>query len=129
MTALHPHQLKHPGTRRSGPGTAASRSSDRRLLHGASWTTGPAAPQVDALRDRYQVVVPDLRGHGHSTGPVTFEAPVGDASVMRWPCSTSSPPGTSDRSGLSLGANIANDVVAPPARPRARAGAVRRCRR
>jgi 3-oxoadipate enol-lactonase len=39
------------------------------LIHGHPFNRGMWAPQVAALRDRYRVIVPDLRGYGES--PVT----------------------------------------------------------
>jgi pimeloyl-ACP methyl ester carboxylesterase len=38
------------------------------LLHGATLDHA-CKPQVDAMRSRHRVVVPDLRAHGVSTGP------------------------------------------------------------
>jgi 3-oxoadipate enol-lactonase len=77
------------------------------LLHGATLDRRAWAPQVDALRHRFQVVVPDLRGHGASGGRLGFDAAVGDVLALldRLPA---------ERVvlvGLSLGGNIAQEVV------------------
>jgi 3-oxoadipate enol-lactonase len=107
MTALHPHDLERPdATIRYWSGGAGGAPTVV-LLHGATLDHRAWAPQVDALRDRFQVVVPDLRGHGSSTGTFTFDAAVEDAVSL-----LDHLPARSFRLvGLSLGANIAQEVV------------------
>jgi pimeloyl-ACP methyl ester carboxylesterase len=48
------------------------------LLHGATLDHRAWDRQVDALRDRFPLVVPDLRAHGQSTGSFAFAAAVDD---------------------------------------------------
>jgi 3-oxoadipate enol-lactonase len=107
MTPLHQHDLVRPDATirywtggRDGAPTVV-------LLHGATLDHHAWAPQVDALRHRFRIVLPDLRAHGRSTGRFDFEAAVGDvlALLMRLPA---------ERVvlvGLSLGGNIAQEVV------------------
>ena len=89
----------------SGPDTSPTLV----LLHGATLDHGAWDRQVDALNSRYRLVVPDLRGHGASTGPAqfTFEDAVGDIVALL---------GHLDLEriglvGLSLGGNIAQEIV------------------
>ena len=77
------------------------------LLHGATLDHRAWDPQTDALAHRCHVVVPDLRGHGASTGRFDYRAAVADVLALldRLPA---------ERVvlvGLSLGGNIAQDVV------------------
>jgi 3-oxoadipate enol-lactonase len=77
------------------------------LLHGATLDHHSWDPQVDALADRFHVVVPDLRDHGASTGRFDYRAAVADVLALldRLPA---------ERVvlvGLSLGGNIAQEVV------------------
>ncbi len=107
MTQLHQHDLVRPDATiqywTGGPDGAPIVV----LLHGATLDHHAWAPQVDALQDRFRIVVPDLRAHGQSTGRLDFEAAVADvlALLERLPA---------ERVvlvGLSLGGNIAQEVV------------------
>ena len=51
------------------------------LLHGAT-LDHPWAPQAEVLQERFRLVVPDLRGHGESTGSFDFDAAVQDVFVL-----------------------------------------------
>jgi pimeloyl-ACP methyl ester carboxylesterase len=79
------------------------------LLHGATLDHHAWNPQVDALKDRYRVVVPDLRGHGASTGPdqFTFEDAVGDVVALLDQLGLQ----RIGLVGLSLGGNIAQEIA------------------
>jgi 3-oxoadipate enol-lactonase len=103
---LSPHELPRPdatiawwsgGT--TGPTVV--------LLHGATLDHRAWAPQVDALVDRFHVVVPDLRAHGASTGRFAFEDAVQDVLALL----DELPAAQVVLVGLSLGANIAQEVV------------------
>jgi 3-oxoadipate enol-lactonase len=77
------------------------------LLHGATLDHRSWDPQVAALRDRFTVVVPDLRAHGESTGEFDFLAAVADVEALLDELA-------GERFvliGLSLGGNIAQEVV------------------
>jgi pimeloyl-ACP methyl ester carboxylesterase len=77
------------------------------LLHGATLDHHAWDPQVNALRDRFHIVVPDLRGHGDSTGRFDFDAAVEDVLDLLDHLAV-------DKVvlvGLSLGANIAQAVL------------------
>jgi pimeloyl-ACP methyl ester carboxylesterase len=94
------------------------------LLHGATLDHDAWAPQITALQDRFRVVAPDLRGHGESTGPFDFEAAVADTLDLL--DHTASGPVV--LVGLSLGANIAQEVVRrAPGRVRALVAADTTC--
>ena len=68
MTQHHQHDLVRPhATIRYWIGGRAGASTVV-LLHGATLDHHAWAPQVDALQDGFQTVVPDLRAHGQSTG-------------------------------------------------------------
>jgi pimeloyl-ACP methyl ester carboxylesterase len=41
------------------------------LLHGYTGASGDWAPFLDELAGKYRLVIPDLRGHGRSTNPLT----------------------------------------------------------
>src|SRR4051794_20416853 len=78
---LSPHDLPRPGATiawwsggTTGPTVV--------LLHGATLDHRAWAPQVEDLADRYRVVVPDLRGHGASTGHFAFEDAVQDVLAL-----------------------------------------------
>jgi 3-oxoadipate enol-lactonase len=77
------------------------------LLHGATLDHRAWAPQVEALQDRFRLVVPDLRAHGESTGSFDFEAAVGDVVALL----DALPAGRVVLIGLSLGGNLAQEVV------------------
>src|ERR671910_2963832 len=77
------------------------------LLHGATLDHRAWAPQVEALQDRFRLVVPDLRAHGESTGSFDFEAAVGDVFALL----DALPAGRVVLVGLSLGGNLAQEVV------------------
>ena len=77
------------------------------FLHGATLDHEAWRPQTDALRDRYRIVVPDLRGHGASTGRFDFHAAVEDVLALL----DELPAQRIVLVGLSLGANIAQEVI------------------
>ena len=79
------------------------------LLHGATLDHQAWTPQVDALKSRYRLVVPDLRGHGASTGPgqFTFDDAVGDIVALLEHLDLE----RIGLVGLSLGGNIAQEIV------------------
>ena len=77
------------------------------LLHGATLDHHAWDPQIDALRARFPLVVPDLRAHGRSTGTFTFAAAVDDILALL----EALPTRRVVLVGLSLGANIAQEVV------------------
>jgi len=79
------------------------------LLHGATLDHHAWDPQVDALNSRYRLVVPDLRGHGASTGPglFTFDDAVGDVVALLEHLDLRHV----GLVGLSLGGNIAQEIV------------------
>jgi 3-oxoadipate enol-lactonase len=107
MTALRPHELVRPDAviRYWTGGTAGAPTVV--LLHGATLDHRAWAPQLAVLEDRFELVVPDLRGHGASTGPFDFEAAVGDALALLDELTARQVVLV----GLSLGANIAQEVV------------------
>ena len=88
-----------------GPDTAPTLM----LLHGATLDHQAWDPQVDALMAHYRLVVPDLRGHGASTGPgqFTFEDTVGDIVALLDHLGLE----RIGLVGLSLGGNIAQEIV------------------
>src|SRR3954452_2942142 len=110
MTVLSPHALERPDAvlryRISQP-SVLSADPTLVLLHGATLDHRSWAPQVAALRDRFPLVTPDLRGHGESTGRFDFPAAVDDIEALLEVCSA-------DKVvlvGLSLGGNIAQELV------------------
>ena len=106
MRTLQPHDLERTdGTTRYWTGGTTGPMVV--LLHGATLDHRAWEPQAEALRDRFRVVVPDLRGHGESTGPFSFDAAVLD--VLALLDRLSAP--TVVLVGLSLGANIAQEVL------------------
>jgi 3-oxoadipate enol-lactonase len=107
MTPLRGHHLERPdSTIRYWSG--GTRGPTVVFLHGATLDHHSWTPQIEALRDRYRVVAPDLRGHGASTGHFDFEASVEDvlALLERLPAAQ-----RVVLVGLSLGANIAQEVI------------------
>jgi 3-oxoadipate enol-lactonase len=80
------------------------------LLHGATLDHRAWDPQVDDLAARYQVVVPDLRGHGESTleGAFRFDDAVDDVAALLDEVDTGLPVVLG---GLSLGGNLAQEIV------------------
>ena len=88
-----------------GPDTAPSLV----LLHGATLDHHAWDPQIDAMKSRYGLVVPDLRGHGASTGPgpFDFEDAVGDIVALLDQLDLE----RIGLIGLSLGGNIAQEIV------------------
>src|SRR5690349_2510178 len=77
------------------------------LLHGATLDHRSWQPQIDALHDRFRVVVTDLRGHGASTGVFDFDAAVEDIlTILKLEVDSAVV-----LVGLSLGGNIAQEVV------------------
>ena len=81
------------------------------LLHGATLDHHAWDAQVRALKKRYRVVVPDLRGHGESTmeGPFRFEDALADVLALLDAVDRPGTPVT--LGGLSLGGNLAQEVV------------------
>ena len=63
--------------RTAGPDTAPTVL----FLHGATLDHRAWGPQVAALQGRFRIVVPDLRGHGDSTGHFDFDSAVEDILV------------------------------------------------
>ena len=107
MSELNPHELVRPDAiLRYWTGGAASGPTVV-LLHGATLDHRAWSPQVDALRDRFRLVVPDLRSHGESTGSFDFEAAVQDVVALL----DQLPAGRVGVVGLSLGGNLAQEVV------------------
>ena len=106
MTPLSGHHLARPDStiRYWSGGTEGPTVV---FLHGATLDHHSWTPQLDALRDRCRVVAPDLRGHGASTGRFDFDAAVEDvlALVQQLPARRVV------LVGLSLGANIAQEVI------------------
>jgi pimeloyl-ACP methyl ester carboxylesterase len=86
---------------------ASSRRPTVVLLHGATLDHRAWDRQVDALRDRFRLVVPDLRAHGESTGGFDFAAAVDDVRALL----EALPTEDLILVGLSLGANIAQELV------------------
>ena len=106
MSTLHPHDLARPdATIRYW--TAGTTGPTVVFLHGATLDHRAWDPQTEALADRFRVVVPDLRGHGESTGRFDFEDAVQD--VLALLDAVSVPRVV--LVGLSLGANIAQEVL------------------
>jgi 3-oxoadipate enol-lactonase len=103
------HELTRPDATirywTDGPDTAPTLV----LLHGATLDHHAWDPQVDALNSRYRLVVPDLRGHGASTGPglFTFDDAVGDIVSLLEHLDLRHV----GLVGLSLGGNIAQEIV------------------
>ena len=83
------------------------------LLHGATLDHHAWDAQVHALRDRYRVVVPDLRGHGESTleGRFRFSDALADVLALLDALDAERPGGPVTLGGLSLGGNLAQEVV------------------
>lgn len=83
------------------------------LLHGATLDHHAWDAQVDALSERYRVVVPDLRGHGESTmeGRFRFEDALADVLALLDVLDAEHPGGATTLGGLSLGGNLAQEVV------------------
>lgn len=107
MTELHSHDLARPdATIRYWTGGAADAPTVV-FLHGATLDHRAWHPQTDALRRRFRVVAPDLRGHGSSTGRFDFTAAVQD--ILALLDHLAAPPVV--LVGLSLGANIAQGVI------------------
>jgi pimeloyl-ACP methyl ester carboxylesterase len=103
---LSPHDLPRPGaTIRYWTGDATGPTVV--LLHGATLDHRAWAPQAEALADRFRVVVPDLRGHGGSTGRFDFVDAVQDVLALL----DRLPARRVVLAGISLGANIAQDVL------------------
>ena len=106
MVTLHPHDLGRPdGTIRYWTGGTAGPTVV--LLHGATLDHRAWMPQADALGGEFRVVVPDLRGHGGSTGRFDFEDAVQDVLALLGRL----PAAKVVLVGLSLGGNIAQEVL------------------
>jgi 3-oxoadipate enol-lactonase len=113
------HELVRPDAtiryRVSGPGPRPTVPTVV-LLHGATLDHRSWDQQVAALQDRFQVVVPDLRAHGESTGVFHFHSAVADIEALL----EQLPGKRFVLVGLSLGGNIAQEVVRrDPSRVRA----------
>ena len=107
MTSLNPHELVRPdATIRYWTG-GASGGQVVVLLHGATLDHRAWSPQVEALQDRFRLVVPDLRAHGESTGSFDFGAALHDVLALLGVV----PAGRVVLVGLSLGGNLAQEVV------------------
>src|SRR3712207_4554169 len=83
------------------------------LLHGATLDHRAWDAQVDALGERYRVVVPDLRGHGESTmdGRFRFDDAVADVLALLDALDAERPGAPTALGGLSLGGNLAQEIV------------------
>jgi pimeloyl-ACP methyl ester carboxylesterase len=107
MTPLRGHDLARPDAVirywTAGPVDAPTVV----LLHGATLDHRAWIPQIDALQDRLHVVVPDLRGHGVSTGHFDFGAAVDDALALL----DGLPVERVVLVGLSRGGTIAQELV------------------
>jgi pimeloyl-ACP methyl ester carboxylesterase len=79
------------------------------FLHGATLDHRSWDPQVEALRSRHRVVVPDLRGHGESAAPepFAFASAVDDVVTLLDELGLE----RVGLVGLSLGGNIAQEIV------------------
>lgn len=79
------------------------------FLHGATLDHRSWKAQVDTLRSRYRIVVPDLRAHGESTapGPFAFADAVDDIIALLDVLDVDG----IGLIGLSLGGNIAQEIV------------------
>jgi len=79
------------------------------FLHGSTLDRHSWSRQVEALRDRYRVVVPELRGHGESTlqGRFAFDDAVDDILALLDELAAE----RVALVGLSLGGNIAQEIV------------------
>ena len=107
MSSLVPHDLVRPdATLRYWTGGAGAGWTVV-LLHGATLDHRAWEPQVEALQDRFRLVIPDLRAHGESTGSFDFEAAVRDVFALL----DALPAGRVVLVGLSLGGNLAQEVV------------------
>ena len=106
MVTLHPHDLVRPdGTIRYWTGGTTGPTVV--LLHGATLDHRAWMPQADALGGEFRIVVPDLRGHGGSTGRFDFEDAVQDVLALLGRL----PAAKVVLVGLSLGGNIAQEVL------------------
>ena len=107
MTPLRPHDLARPDATirywTAGPVDAPTVV----LLHGATLDHNAWLPQIDALQDRFHLVVPDLRAHGSSTGHFDLDAAVHDMLALL----DELPDDQVVLVGLSLGGNIAQELV------------------
>src|SRR3954468_17726390 len=107
MSELDAHDLVRPeATLRYWTGGAAGGRTVV-LLHGATLDHRAWYPQVEALQERFQLVVPDLRANGESTGSFDFDAAVQDVFALLDELSV----GSVVLVGLSLGGNLAQEVV------------------
>ena len=101
------HELTRPDATirywTDGPDTAPALV----LLHGATLDHHAWDPQVEALDAHYRLVVPDLRGHGASTGRFTFDDAVADVVALLDHLDLRHV----GLVGLSLGGNIAQEIV------------------
>src|SRR5690349_6783333 len=107
MIPLDPHDLVRPDVsiRYWTGGAAGGRTV--LLLHGATLDHRAWSPQIEALQVRFRLVVPDLRGHGESTGSFDFAAAVDDVLALLDQLAA----GRVVLVGLSLGGNLAQEVV------------------
>jgi 3-oxoadipate enol-lactonase len=107
MTPLHGHDLVRPDAVIRYWTVGRVEAPTVVLLHGATLDHRAWIPQIDALQDRFHVVVPDLRGHGVSTGQFDFGAAVDDALALL----DELPVERVVLVGLSLGGNIAQELI------------------
>jgi 3-oxoadipate enol-lactonase len=107
MSELDAHDLVRPDAtlRYWTGGVAGGRTVV--LLHGATLDHRAWSPQVEALQERFQLVVPDLRAHGESSGTFDFGAAVQDVFALLDELSV----GPVVLVGLSLGGNLVQEVV------------------
>ncbi|MDT0349770.1 alpha/beta fold hydrolase [Pseudonocardia charpentierae] len=77
MTALESHQLERPDATIHYWSGGRLDATTIVLLHGATLDHHAWDPQVDALHDRFQLVVPDLSAHGESTAHHPVVPPAG----------------------------------------------------
>jgi pimeloyl-ACP methyl ester carboxylesterase len=107
MSPLRGPDLVRPDTTirywTAGPDTAPTVL----FLHGATLDHRAWDPQVAAPRGRFRIVVPDLRGHGDSTGHFDFDSAVEDILILLDHLAVDKVVPV----GLSLGANIAQAVL------------------
>jgi 3-oxoadipate enol-lactonase len=107
MTPLRGHDLVRPDAAIRYYTAGRVEAATVVLLHGATLDHRAWIPQIDALQDRFHIVVPDLRGHGGSTGHFDFDAAVEDALALL----DELPVERVVLVGLSLGGNIAQELI------------------
>ena len=127
MTQLHRHDLARPdATIRYWTG-GADDAPTVVFLHGATLDHRAWHPQTDALRPRFHVIAPDLRGHGSSTGRFDFDRrcpgrarPPGSPCPARrscWSGSASAPTSPRRSSTADPTSSAGSSPPTPPATP------------